>query len=89
MLLINCKRYYASTSRQLNRLMTVSRSPLYSHLGETLGGNGTASISAFRVKERFLKGFGRKLDSCMGCLFALQMTKRFLIQSEQTRIIYG
>ena len=45
-------RYFASASRDLKRLESVTRSPIYSSLSETLGGLDT--IRAFGATPRFL-----------------------------------
>lgn len=45
------QRYYLRTSRELKRLDSVSKSPIYAHFQETLGGIST--IRAFRQQGRF------------------------------------
>ncbi|KAF9613747.1 hypothetical protein IFM89_010477 [Coptis chinensis] len=47
--------YYRSTSRELRRLDSVSRSPIYASFTETLDGSST--IRAFKAKECFLARF--------------------------------
>uniref|UniRef100_A0A8C3AL27 Multidrug resistance-associated protein 1 n=1 Tax=Cyclopterus lumpus TaxID=8103 RepID=A0A8C3AL27_CYCLU len=53
------QRFYVASSRQLKRLESVSRSPIYTHFNETL--LGTSVIRAFGEQERFI----RESDQCV------------------------
>lgn len=46
------QKYYIATSRQLKRIESTSRSPIYSHFGETV--TGSTSIRAFGVTDVFI-----------------------------------
>ena len=54
------QRYYISTSRQLKRLESVSRSPIYNQFSETL--NGVATIRAFGREDIFIAKNEGKVD---------------------------
>lgn len=54
------QKYYLSTSRELKRLDSTSRSPIYSNFQETL--YGVTSIRAFGQENRFLKLNMAKVD---------------------------
>uniref|UniRef100_A0A8C9FEH0 Uncharacterized protein n=1 Tax=Pavo cristatus TaxID=9049 RepID=A0A8C9FEH0_PAVCR len=53
-------RFYISTSRQLRRLDSVTRSPIYSHFGETV--SGLPVIRAYGHQQRFLEQNEKTLD---------------------------
>ncbi|XP_029363822.1 multidrug resistance-associated protein 1 isoform X3 [Echeneis naucrates] len=54
------QRFYVASSRQLKRLESVSRSPIYSHFNETL--LGTSVIRAFGEQARFIYESDRRVD---------------------------
>eukprot|EP00040_Diaphanoeca_grandis_P037451 m.244078 g.244078 ORF g.244078 m.244078 type:complete len:1509 (+) comp33822_c0_seq1:144-4670(+) len=54
------QRYYVQTSRQLKRLESVSRSPIYAHFSETLA--GVASITAYDKNVLFVSENENKVD---------------------------
>lgn len=59
-LFLPLKSFYVATSCQLRRLESVSRSPIYTHLNETV--QGASVIRAFSEQSRFIMGANHKVD---------------------------
>lgn len=70
------QRYYVRTSRQLKRIESVSRSPIYSHFGETV--SGTTVIRAYMQGERFTTESDQKIDINQKTLYATNCSVRWL-----------
>ena len=53
MCLLFIQRVYVASSRQLKRIESVSRSPIYHNFLETI--NGTSTIRVFGQQQRFIQ----------------------------------
>ncbi|KAF8383121.1 mrp-3 [Pristionchus pacificus] len=69
-------RYYISSARQLQRLSSVNRSPIYSHFGETI--QGVSTIRAFGWSEKFILSSRSKVDTFMRCSWFYGIAARWL-----------
>ncbi|KAM3862958.1 ATP-binding cassette sub-family C member 2 [Diretmus argenteus] len=70
------QRFYVATSRQLRRLDSVSRSPIYSHFGETV--SGLSVIRAYGHQERFLEHNEKTIDENLKSVYPWIVSNRWL-----------
>ncbi|KAM6415688.1 ATP-binding cassette sub-family C member 2 [Rhynochetos jubatus] len=69
-------RFYVSTSRQLRRLDSVTRSPIYSHFGETV--SGLSVIRAYGHQKRFLQQNESTMDINQKSVYSWIVSNRWL-----------
>ncbi|POR32149.1 Metal resistance protein YCF1 [Tolypocladium paradoxum] len=70
------QRYYLRTSRELKRLDSVSRSPIYAHFQESLG--GVTTIRAYRQQQRFELENEWRVDANLRAYFPSISANRWL-----------
>lgn len=70
------QRFYVATSRQLRRLDSVSRSPIYSHFGETV--SGLSVIRAYGHQERFLQHNEKTIDENLKSVYPWIVSNRWV-----------
>ena len=70
------QKQFRFSSRALQRLDNVTRSPLQSALAETL--NGASTIRAFRAVHRFVAAYDRVIDANAQAVYAYQSATRWL-----------
>ncbi|KAK2865713.1 hypothetical protein Q7C36_001769 [Tachysurus vachellii] len=70
------QRFYVATSRQLRRLDSVSRSPIYSHFAETV--SGLSVIRAYGHQERFLEYNKVTIDNNLKSVYPWIVSNRWL-----------
>nr|XP_014042595.1 unnamed protein product [Salmo salar] len=70
------QRFYVASSRQLKRLESVSRSPVYTHFNETL--LGTSVIRAFGEQERFIRESDGRVDHNQKAYYPSIVANRWL-----------
>lgn len=70
------QKFYISTSRQLKRIASNFRSPIYSHFSETL--SGLSVIRAFKVEEAFMEESNKKVDANHKAVYPSYSARRWL-----------
>ncbi|XP_003747550.2 canalicular multispecific organic anion transporter 2-like [Galendromus occidentalis] len=70
------QRLYMTTIRQIKRLESVTRSPVYNHFSESL--NGLSSIRAYGARSEFVKKSDEKVDVTQNCSYLLFIGKMWL-----------
>ncbi|XP_077205501.1 ATP-binding cassette sub-family C member 2 isoform X2 [Paroedura picta] len=70
------QQFYVTTSRQLRRLDSVTRSPIYSHFSETV--SGLSVIRAYRHQERFLLHNEKIVDLNQKSVYSWIISNRWL-----------
>lgn len=69
--------FYVSTSRQLKRIESITKSPIYSHFNETI--MGTSSIRAFRVAQEFILETDHRVDVNNASYYISFVASRWLV----------
>jgi ATP-binding cassette subfamily C (CFTR/MRP) protein 1 len=70
------QKIYVKSSRQLRRLDSTTRSPIYSHFSETL--SGVSTIRAYKLETRFSKENEFRIDTNQICNMSNITTNRWL-----------
>eukprot|EP01119_Soliformovum_irregulare_P026270 TRINITY_DN9993_c3_g2_i1.p1 TRINITY_DN9993_c3_g2~~TRINITY_DN9993_c3_g2_i1.p1 ORF type:complete len:1457 (+),score=483.96 TRINITY_DN9993_c3_g2_i1:233-4372(+) len=70
------QKYYLQSSRELKRLESISKSPIYAQFSETLAGLGT--IRPYNKIDQFIVINNRKLDTNMSAYYILTAANRWL-----------
>ncbi|KAF9948426.1 hypothetical protein BGZ72_009661 [Mortierella alpina] len=84
------QKYYLATSRELRRLDSVARSPVFAHFQETIGGIST--IRAYRQQSRFIQGNEARLDQSLRAFYPSIASNRWLafrLECLSSVIIFG
>ncbi|KAG8328043.1 Canalicular multispecific organic anion transporter 1 [Homalodisca vitripennis] len=69
-------KVYVATSRQLKRIESVTRSPIFSHFSDSI--SGASSIRAYGVEKRFSKTLEDRIDANQVCLYPSMVSNRWL-----------
>ena len=73
------KKVYLPTARKMKRIESVTRSPVYSHLSESL--TGSTVIRAYKCSQRFLETAHRHIDKNCTYAYATTVAQRYGISS--------
>lgn len=69
------QRFYVPTSRQLQRIESTTRSPIFNHFSESL--SGASSIRAYYEQERFINESLSRVDKNILYYFARIASNRY------------
>jgi ATP-binding cassette subfamily C (CFTR/MRP) protein 1 len=80
------KRVYISTSRQIRRLDSITRSSIFANFGETI--QGVTSIRAYHAQQRFIDVSDRFTDRNQSCHLANSVSNRYDLLMSIISLIY-
>ena len=75
LLIFHFQRLYMCSSRQIKRIESNTRSPIYSFFGETI--SGTTTIRAFSMQTRFISSIEAKVDDNIKYSYSLINANRW------------
>ena len=70
------QKFYVTTARQVKRLESITRSPIYSHFSATI--TGAPTLRAFDVLDNFTSESDRKVDVNQTCYYPTFVSSRWL-----------
>ena len=70
------QRFYVATSRQLKRLQSKTRSPIYNHFNETV--SGASVIRAYGVCDNFIDTSSERVDLNQRYQYAIISANRYI-----------
>eukprot|EP00095_Tigriopus_kingsejongensis_P010546 maker-scaffold349_size200065-snap-gene-1.33 protein:Tk10546 transcript:maker-scaffold349_size200065-snap-gene-1.33-mRNA-1 annotation:"multidrug resistance-associated protein 1 isoform x1" len=70
------QKFYVTTARQVKRMESITRSPIYSHFGETL--SGAPTIRAYNMIGDFIEENERTIDHNQKCYYPTFASSRWL-----------
>jgi len=70
------QKFYVATARQVKRMESISRSPIFAHFSETVTGSST--IRAFGCTESFIRENERKVDENQVSYYPIVVSNRWL-----------
>ena len=73
---IGVQRYFIPSNRQLKRLQSASRSPIFSHFSETQ--SGVTTIRAYRSQEAFTRRMQTNIDESFVYYYSTTVSNRWL-----------
>ena len=73
---IKMRSFHLKTARDLQRLDSIARSPVYSHIGETF--NGLTTIRAMNVEQHMMNQYNRYLSDSIATRFLVVTVGRWI-----------
>uniref|UniRef100_T1KXB4 ABC-type glutathione-S-conjugate transporter n=1 Tax=Tetranychus urticae TaxID=32264 RepID=T1KXB4_TETUR len=70
------QKFYLASSRQLKRIQSITRSPVYAHFSETI--TGTTLIRTYGMNDKFIEQCYQKVDINNSCVFLNAAAIRWL-----------
>jgi len=75
---LGVRQYFRATAREMQRIESISRSPVFNHLAETL--NGATTIRAFSLQNQWLETAYQRIEWAHRAKFAAEVVQLWMSQ---------